>query len=185
MNRFFGFTMILLLVSLISGFAQGPSVYLGGSVGSSFVQTKPLDIPGEELKIEKIDKNGFAYKVYAGVKLLRFLGAEGGYRSLGTIKDTKLGTEVESNTKGFDLFAKGTLDLTMLEVFAKAGYFFWNSEVSIAEIKDKTNANDFAWGVGAGLKLGNITVRAEWEQFNVEDLDKVAMLTAGVTFSLM
>lgn len=182
MNRFFSFTMILLLVSLISGFAQGPSIYLGGSVGSSFMQTKPQDIGGEELKI---DKNGFAYKVYAGVQLARFLGVEGGYRSLGTIKDTVLDTEVKSNIKGFDLFAKGTLDLTMLEVFAKAGYFFWNSEISIAEVKDKTNANDFAWGFGAGLKLGNLTVRAEWEQFSVEDMDKVAMLTAGVTFSLM
>ncbi len=181
MNRFISFIVILMLLGIIPLFAQ--SLYIGGSVGSSFQKTKPQDVGGEELKF---NKNGFAYKAYAGYRLAQFLGIEGGYRNLGKVKDTILDTEFESNTKGFDVFATGTLNLATVDVFAKAGYFFWNTEVSASagEISIEDDDKDFAWGVGAALSLGNFKVRAEWEQFNTGDMENLSMLTAGVVISL-
>ncbi len=155
---------------------------LGASIGSSFIQTKPQDIGGEQLKL---DKNGFAYKFYAGFKFVRFLGVEAGYRNLGTVKNTVQDIEIKTNIKGLDLFATGTLNFTMLDIFAKAGYFFWNSEVSGADVTIKKDDKDFAWGVGVGLNLGTLGVRAEWESFNASDMKNLSMLTAGITYFLM
>ncbi len=172
--------VILLSISLR---AQVPGkLYLGGSVGSSFIETKPQDVGGEELKI---DKNGFAYKFFAGFKLMKFLGVEADYRDLGTVKNSLQSVEFESNVKGFDVFATGTFNMAMLELFAKAGYFFWNSEVKGGNFSVETDDSDFAWGIGAAISLGKIGVRAEWESFNAGDLENLSMISAGVVYTLM
>ena len=176
---------LVVIVLLFSGslWAQLPGkLFIGGGVGSSFIETSPTDVGGEDLKI---DGNGFAYKFFAGFKFVRLIGIEGGYRSLGTIKNTVQNVEFESNVKGFDVFGTATLNFTMLEVFAKAGYFFANSELKYTDQVKDANSSDFAWGVGAGLSLGKLGVRAEWESLKVKDLENPAMLTASVVYFVM
>jgi hypothetical protein len=184
MYRLFAlFLAVVLFLIYMPVQAQLPGkLYLGASIGSSFIETKPQEIGGEQLKL---DKSGFAYKFYAGFKFMKLLGAEAGYRNLGTVKNTVQNIEVKTNIKGFDLFATGTVNLAMLDVFAKAGYFFWNSEVSGADVTIKSDDKNFAWGVGAGLNLGTLGVRAEWESFSASDMKNLSMLTAGVNFVLM
>lgn len=183
MNRIV--VVFVLLALLISSpvWSQMPGkLYLGGSVGSSFIETKPTAIGNEDLKI---DKNGFAYKIFAGYKSPKLIGIEADYRNLGTVKDKLLGTEFKSNVKGFDIFVTGTLSFAFLEVFAKAGYFFWSSELKGGNISQKADDGDFVWGVGAGLGLGKLGVRAEWEMFNVGDLESLSMLSAGITYNIL
>jgi OOP family OmpA-OmpF porin len=182
MRIILAFMVMFLLLCYTPSFAQG--LYIGGGVGSSFVEANPKDLGGEELKL---DKTGFAYKLFAGVKIIKFLGVEGGYRSVGNIKDKSQDVEIESNTKGFDVFAVGRYEFVIAEVFAKAGYFFYDTELKTSlDVPDfKESNNDFAWGLGAGLKFGKIGVRAEWENFNAKDMKNLSMVTAGLTFSLM
>ena len=87
--------------------------------------------------------------------------------------------------KGFDLFATATFNFTMLEVFAKAGYFFSDSEFKAGDITESTSSSDFSWGVGAGVSLGKLGVRAEWESLKVEGLENPAMLTASLVYNIM
>jgi hypothetical protein len=176
---------LVVIVLIFSGslWAQLPgSLFIGGGIGSSFVETSPTQVGGEDVKI---DGNGFAYKFFAGYKFVKLLGVEGGYRSLGTIKNTVQNVELESNVKGFDLFATATFNFTMLEVFAKAGYFFSDSEFKVADVTGSTSSSDFSWGIGAGVSLGKLGVRAEWESLKVEDLENPSMLTASLVYILM
>ena len=108
-----------------------------------------------------------------------------GYRSLGAIKNTVQDVELESNVKGFDLFATATFSFTMLEVFAKAGYFWSDSEFKVADASESINSSDFSWGVGAGVSLGKFGVRAEWESLKVKDLENPAMLTASLEYIIL
>lgn len=182
MRRVMGLIVVVLLFSG-SLWAQLPGkLFIGGGVGSSFVETSPTEVSGEDVKI---DGNGFAYKFFAGYKFIKLLGVEGGYRSLGTIKNTVQNVELESNVKGFDVFATGTLSFTMLEVFAKAGYFFSDSEFKVGDVTGSSSSSDFSWGVGAGVSFGKLGVRAEWESLKVEDLENPAMLTASVVYFVM
>jgi hypothetical protein len=176
---------LIVIILLCSGslWAQLPGkLFLGGGIGSSFVETSPTDLGGEDVKI---DGNGFAYKFFAGYKFVRLIGVEGGYRSLGTIKNTVQNTEIESNVKGFDLFGTATFNFTMLEVFAKAGYFFSDNKFKKGDITENTSSSDFSWGVGAEVSLGKLGVRAEWESLKVEGLENPAMLTASVLYIIM
>ncbi|MBN2364922.1 MAG: porin family protein [Calditrichaeota bacterium] len=185
MQRILAGIFVLMVILYLPVQAQGlglGKVYVGGSIGSSFVETKPQDLGGEQLKL---DANGFAYRFYAGVKLLQFIGAEAGYRNLGTLKNTVQNIEIETDISGFDIFARAGYSFIMAEVFAKAGYFFWNSKVSGAGITVEDDDKDFGWGIGAALNLGKLGIRAEWESFSLEDMDKVSMLTAGVVYYIM
>lgn len=183
MQRMIGLSLVVLLMISFSLSAQMPGkLYVGAGVGTSFIETKPQDIGGEDLKI---DKNGFAYKAFVGYKFIKLIGVEADYRNLGTVKDKVMDTEFESNVKGFDVFATGNLNLAMVELFAKAGYFFWSSEIKGGNISEKTDDGDFVWGFGAGLSFGNLGIRAEWENFNVGDLENLSMLSASVVFALM
>ena len=181
--RYFMVILVLVVLMLNPLWAQLPGrLFIGGGVGSSFVETKPTDVSGQDLKL---DGNGFAYKFFAGYKFVRLIGVEAGYRSLGKIKNTVQNVEIESNVKGFDVFGTATLDFTMLEVFAKAGYFFANTELKVSDVPTDKNSSEFAWGVGAGLNFGKLGVRAEWESLKVENFENPAMLTASVMYIIM
>jgi hypothetical protein len=175
--------LVVVVVMLNPLWAQLPGkLFIGGGVGSSFVEKNITDVSGNDLKL---DGNGFAYKFFAGYKFIKIIGAEVGYRSLGTIKNTVLNTEIESSVKGFDVFATGTLNFAVAEVFAKAGYFFANSDVKFADQTADASSSNFAWGVGAGLSLGKLGVRAEWESLKVEDFESPSMLTASIMYIIM
>jgi len=181
--RYFMIIMVLAVLLLNPLWAQLPgSLFIGGGVGSSFVETKPTDIGGQDLKL---DGNGFAYKFFAGYKFVKLIGVEAGYRSLGTIKNTIDSTEVESNLKGFDVFGTATLNFTMLQIFAKAGYFFANTELKVSDVPRDNSSSEFAWGVGAALNFGKLGVRAEWENLKVENFENPSMLTASLVYIIM
>jgi opacity protein-like surface antigen len=181
--RYFMVILVLVVLMLNPLWAQLPGgLFIGGGVGSSFVETKPTDIGGQDLKL---DGNGFAYKFFAGYKFVRLIGVEAGYRSLGNIKNTVQNVEFESKVKGFDVFGTATLNFTMLEIFGKAGYFFADTELKIDDVPTDKSSSEFAWGFGAGLSFGKLGVRAEWENLKVEGFENPSMLTVSLIYIVM
>jgi opacity protein-like surface antigen len=161
-------------------FAGGnSSLYVGGSLGSAFVETSSEDLQEEDLKI---DKNNFAYKIFGGYRFTDFMSAEGGYRNLGQAENKVLGSTLSTKTYGWDVAAVGKLEIILVNVFAKAGMFFWNTKSALDEFSEEESGNDFFWGLGAGVNLGMLEARIEWEKFEVESPENLTMLSIGVTF---
>ncbi len=161
--------------------AKSNGAYFGGGVGQSFVQTNLGELEDTDLTL---NENGFAYKLLAGVIVGNHLSFEGSYRSFGTVKNKIAGVQFESNLTGYDLYALGRLDLALFELFAKAGYTFWDQQNYIASAEKNKSGSNFSWGFGAVLKLGGIGVRAEWERFEIASYDRLSMLTAGIVFGM-
>lgn len=179
--RFSLFAVLLFVFGQLS--AQDGGLYLGGSVGSSFVNhTLSETVDGIGINDFKIDQNNFAYKIFGGYRLNKFLALEGGYRNTGKAEDAFEGISISSKTKGWDVEAVGVLDLQVLFAFAKAGAFFWKTENSFGEEVNDVSKTGFLWGVGVGVKLGGLAVRAEWESLGTDNPESLSMLTAGVTF---
>jgi len=178
-NQWFTLAILLMVPITSQLFAQKPGgFYLGAGIGSSFVNTEVTDLDGDKLKI---DENDFAYKFFGGLKLGRLWGIEGGYRNLGKAQTDISGVSVETKTKGWDVYGMGKITLVMVDVFAKGGAFFWKVDNKIGAESSDESGTDFAWGFGAGLNLGSLGVRAEWERFSVEDLDNLSMLSLSLT----
>ncbi|MEN8194346.1 MAG: outer membrane beta-barrel protein [Bacteroidota bacterium] len=177
----FSTIMIFLLFGKL--FSQESSMYLGGSMGTSFVNhTLSAAIDEATTDDLTIDKNNFSYKIFAGYRANKFLSFEGGYRNTGKAEDRVLGYVISTTTKGWDIAAVGTLDLEIVFAFLKAGVFFWNTENSLGTELYKENNKSFLWGIGAGVKLGGIAVRLEWESLGTDNPESLSMLTGGVTF---
>ena len=173
--------MILVMVLLVCSFgtlsAQG--LYIGAGIGNSFY--------GDEIEeqAKDISENSTGYKFFAGFSTPTIFAVEGGYRNFGTIEATELNITFESETTGWDVYGMAHFEVLMiLDLFAKAGVLFWDTESTVLERAFGKSGTAFAWGLGAGVSLGPIGVRLEWENFQIEDPATLSavMLSATMGF---
>ena len=174
--------MIVVLTLAISCFgnlyAQG--VYIGAGLGNTFYGSEVENLDEE---VANLDENATGYKFFGGLTTPTIFGIEGGYRSLGTVKTDIENVSFESKTTGWDVYGMARLEmLLILDLFAKAGAFFWKTESGFVENIVGESGTAFAWGLGAGVHLGPVGVRLEFENFQVADPETVSMLTVSATF---
>lgn len=165
--------------------------YIGGSVGGSTLEVRDID---DELGDVRFNDGDTGYKLFAGFRFLNFLAVEGGYVNLGKPNDVVGESDgdwidVQIGLTGWDAFAVGLLPVGPVDLFAKVGVVAWDAEISarlvqtsIAE-SDSDSGTDAAWGLGVGLRLGRVTLRAEGEQFDIGEADDVYLFTVGATFT--
>ena len=168
----------LLFLGFSSLFAQG--LYIGAGIGNTYMNSE-IEQVGNQVK--EISKNSTGYKFFGGFRGESIIGLEGGFRNLGTVDTQVDDIKFESKTSGWDVAALGRFEIAIVDIFAKAGAFFWktNTAVTDQDIPDETGTA-FMWGLGAGVHLGAFGVRLEWENFQVDKPDNLSMLSLSATF---
>ena len=157
--------------------------YVGGSVGQSGVH---FDERVEGAHIDyKADATG--YKLIAGWRPLDWFAVEGDYVDLGSGSDTVQGTKISTDVNGVTLSALGFLALGPVDVFARVGAVNWNADVKIPSLgaKASDDGTDFTYGVGAQFRIWSLSFRAEYERFEVSDINTVDLATLGVTWTFL
>ena len=91
------------------------------------------------------------------------------------------GHELKLSSSGWDVAATGHLEIAIIDIFAKAGAFFWSADSTYRTISEDESGTDFLWGLGAGVSLGPIGVRLEWESIEVSGLKNLSLLSLGAT----
>jgi outer membrane immunogenic protein len=170
----------LLLMSAESRADSG--FYVGGSVGSAGVEidTGDPNIPAN------FDEDDFAWKAFAGYNFdlpVLNLGIEGGYVNLGQPSADLGGVLVEVETTGFDVFGVLGFDLGPVGIFGKVGAISWDADFSIDGLSGSDDGTDPAYGIGAKFGLGSLAFRLEYELFDIEDAEDVAMISAGLVWT--
>jgi OOP family OmpA-OmpF porin len=155
-------------------------MYVGASVGNTW-QSADVTVDEVTNEIKNIDENSTGWKIFGGFQSEGIFGVEGGYRDLGKIKSTIEGYELSVKTTGWDVEAIAKLELSIIRLFAKAGAFFWSADSAYASYKEDESGTDFLWGLGAGVSLGPIGVRLEWESMEVSELKNLSMLSLGAS----
>ena len=181
--------IILCAVLLFVGMSDSNAQLLGtvgASVGNGFINQELGEINGEDFKI---DENNFAWKVFAATNW-KFLGLEGGYRDFGKVESNSDLGKASSSSRGGDIYATGTIEfLKIFSAFGKAGAYFGRTQtefydVANVQLVDETERQtSFAWGIGAGLNMGMLHVRLEYENMLV-DSGNLGMLSIGVGINL-
>ncbi|KXX68891.1 outer membrane beta-barrel protein [Flammeovirga sp. SJP92] len=150
--------------------------YVGASGGNSFINQNLNDINGNSFKV---DDNTGSWKVYGGLGN-KFLGIEGGYRSVGTASTVANDVPYETSITGWDVAAKGTIHIGPVFGFAKAGAFFGQYDNRYPEISSLEKDTSFMWGLGAGVLLGDtFEIRMEWESLNLQGSNNISTLSLG------
>lgn len=127
------------------------------------------------------------WKVYTGYQFNKYLGVEGGYANLNdmTAITTTTHTDMEAHT--WALAAVGALPLTdKLAVTAKLGaaYVITNTSEKVGIALEQRSGDDGYqpnYGVGVSYALlDNFKLRAEWERFDLDEIN-IDLMTAGFT----
>ena len=168
--------VVLLAVALGIGFAgeaRAQGVYLGGAYSWA-----TLDV--EDVDAELIDDNANAYKLFLGYEFPQILGLEAGWvhfgnYDVGNFEGFEDLTGEVTNT-GWTAALTGRIPLgTLVTVYAKVGYFFWNSELDVAgdgsDLFDdlKADGEDPFYGAGIRVNIGRISILGEYERFSASD----------------
>jgi hypothetical protein len=159
-----------------SAFAADNGIYVGGSLGQANVEL-------EEASID-IDGDDTGFKAIAGIRPLDWLGIEANYVNFGEVEDD--GLEIDAD--GISAFAVGFLAVGPIDLFAKGGLISWDSSVGLDGVSGdifQEDGTDFAYGVGAQFRVWSLSVRAEYEVFDVDDVDELNMISVGLTFTFL
>lgn len=138
-------------------------LYLGGSIGTTDVSDDDVDL----------DDSDTGYKIFGGYNFgmvpLVNLAAELNYIDFGTFEGDF--ADLSLDVSAWTLSALVGVDLGPVGLFAKAGYFAWDSDVdsNLGDLSD--DGTDPAYGIGAKFQLGSIAVRAEYEVYDLDGTD--------------
>lgn len=147
-------------------------VYLGGSFGNATVglnTNSNIDIKDDDV----------GYKLFAGVKFT-LLAAEVGYVDFGSVDKSGF----TGDLSGYNAFGVLSMGIGPVNVFGKIGGFVWESDFSVAQERYKEDGFDPAVGIGAGINLGNLGLRAEYEYYDIDEFDEVSMFSLGAVYWL-
>jgi len=169
--------LLALALCLVASPALAQGFYAGGGIGNTFYSSEFDDALDQ---IQKIDENATAWKLFGGFSPSKFLGIEGGYRQFGTVKVGSV--DYEAKTTAWDIEALGLVRIAIVDVFGKAGGMFWSRDTQVGSTSDDDSGSDFFWGLGAGVHLGPIGVRAEWESVVIGSPDDLSMVSLSATF---
>ncbi len=170
--------------------AADSGFYLGGSIGQSSIElagSADFDVPD-------FDENDFAWKLYGGYNLGLGpidLGIEGGYVDFGSPSQgfpTPVFFDVDVELTGFNAWGVAALDLGLIDVYGKLGFIAWDGE-AVADIEDfgslgeDDSGTDLGYGLGARFNLGRVSIRGEWESYDIDEVERLDMFSVGLSIA--
>jgi len=161
--------MMAMPAAAIAGADSG--FYIGGSVGDASVESGSFD------------ESDSAYKVIGGFNFgiipLVDVAVEAAYVDFGSPSNNNANIEVT----GLEAFGVGGLSFGPFGIFAKAGFINWDVESTVSTVKTSDSGTDPAYGIGARFALGPVSLRAEYELFDVSDNIDIEMMSVGATYT--
>lgn len=161
--------------------AADNGIYLGVGVGQATIEID--DVAG----LADFDGDDLGYKVIAGVRPLDWLAFEANYVNFGEPDDTLAGAKLRSEGDGFAGYGLGLLAVGPVDLFAKVGVIAWDAELTNPQLGrlSEDDGTDLAYGVGAQFRLLSLGVRAEYEVFDIDEVDNANMISVSVTYTFL
>jgi outer membrane immunogenic protein len=164
------FASLALIAAL--GLAAAPAYsadngfYLGVGVTKSDVSTSG------DTALEYDDEG---YKAIVGFRPLDWLAFEVNYTDIGKTDDNAL---LDVKAKALSGFVLGLYEIKLIDLYAKVGVTQWNTSIEgIPAIDEDDDDLALAYGVGIGVHFGSVGVRAEYEQFEIDEPSGLEGLT--------
>jgi hypothetical protein len=163
------------LLPISSAQAAGP--YIGGGITASMLQDEDGTPGGTDF-----DESDTGYKLFGGYRFdwlpIVSLSAELGYRNLGT----PAGSLAEYEIDGFDYAALAGLGLGPVEVFGRLGGMRYDLVKGSGGVLSTFDGNAPVYGVGLRFALLGLGVRAEYEMIDIDEMDRVDMVSLSVLY---
>ncbi len=138
------------------------------------------------LEDEAFDGEDSGFKVIVGRRMAPIFGLELQFVDFGEPDDSLDGIDLEAKVRSIDLMVLGIVPVKVFEFFVKLGYGYWEIEPGgdgefPGGIELDEDGFDFVYGIGAGVLLGDhVSLRVEWEDFDVGAADDLTFVSAGI-----
>ena len=169
---------LLLASAAISPVNAADGFYIGGGVGSTSVE--------ESVNGGTLDADDTAWKGFIGWRFdvipLIDLAVEGAYTEFGKPSQNVGGQEARLKLSGPSLAGLLIFPLGPIDLFGKAGWLWWDSERTIGGVSSERTGSDSFWGAGIGFRIWKIGVRAEYERFQINDVDRMELWSLSALF---
>ena len=136
----------------------------------------------DHINTENFDEESAAYKAFIGwrFKLLPVFHAaiEGAYTDFGNPeRKNSLGQSTEINVKGPSIAGLAILPLGLFDLYGKLGAIYADVEKTVGTTVSSSSGSSSFYGFGAGLNLGAFALRAEYERFEIKDVDRIDLFS--------
>jgi hypothetical protein len=152
-------------------------LYLGAAIGQAGIK--------DNINTETFDVNDAAYKAFVGWRFkvpVVNLAVEGAYTDFGKPSQTVGAQRVETKLHGPSVAGLVILPLGPFDLYGKGGAINWSADTTIGGAMTSKSGTDAFYGVGAGLNLGPFGLRAEYERFQIKDIDRVDLFSLSALF---
>ena len=155
--------VVVLMAGLLStgiAHAEDPRTgfYLGASLGEATVELE------DENSFYDFKGDDTSYKLFAGYRILPWVGVEASYIDFGQGEDEVAGIPLRTDFTAASIEAVGLLPLGSWDLFLKGGVAHWDGSiesVDFTDIRAEDNKWDATFGMGAQFRAGQFAVRAE------------------------
>ena len=178
MNKLSVITLLATSLGLSHAAQAGDNgIYLGVGAGSVSSSVSAKTVQGLS---KDFDGNTAAYKAILGVRPLDWLAAEVNYLDFGKTDSAAFAADSTGLSGSAVLFARMG---PTFEVFAKGGVVNWKSKISEGSQVFKQKGNDPVYGGGLVVHVLSLSVRAEYEHFDM-DADS-NLVSVGLTWTFL
>ncbi|MFL6563467.1 MAG: outer membrane beta-barrel protein [Burkholderiales bacterium] len=165
------------LLSLFVSQLHAEGLYLGAAIGKAGIK--------DNINTETFDSNDAAYKAFIGWRFkvpLVDLAIEGAYTDFGKPSQTVGAQRVQTKLHGPSLAGLAILPLGPIDLYGKAGAINWSADTTIAGSTTSKSGTDTFYGLGVGFTIWKLGLRAEYERFQVQDVDRVDLFSLSALF---
>jgi hypothetical protein len=174
-------TVVVLVCA--AGMAQAAEDGLYAGAGITRAQVDDIFGPDSDLRLDNT-----SWKAFMGFKFpLVPIGAEVEYADFGSDTRNFGFVQGHADAKAFGAFAVGWMPIPVpnLDIFGKVGAARWQLDggtvhPSLFELDDR--GTQFAWGVGAQVRLSNVAVRFEYEGFDIRNTNGARLYSLGAAY---
>lgn len=171
------FILAGVLLTPLSYAGSDSGVYWGGSMGQASLST---DIGSFD-----VNEDASGYKLLLGYNFGLIptidLAVEADYRDFGSFENNT--SNFQTDLTSIDVYGLAGFNFGPMGVFGKLGYSNTDMDGSTGDFQFSESDSNTTYGLGAKIGLGSLAVRAEYEVFDLDNVDDVSMTSLGVTLT--
>ena len=152
-------------------------LYIGAGIGQAGIK--------DNINTETFDSDDAAYKAFIGWRFkvpIVDLAVEGAYTDFGKPSQTLGSQRVETKLHGPSLAGLVILPLGPFDLYGKGGAINWSADTTIGGSTTSRSGTDTFYGVGVGFYIWKLGFRAEYERFQIKDVDRVDLFSLSALF---
>ena len=180
MNRKLASTLAALLLGSLGVLPlyAADGLYLGAGIGKAGIK--------DNINTDTFDEDDAAYKAFIGWRFKTLpaldLAIEGAYTDFGKPSQTLSGQRVERNLTGPSIAGLGILALGPIDLYGKLGVINWDMDTTSGGSTSNRSGTDGFYGFGLGFYIWKLGFRAEYERFQIKDVDRMDLLSVSALF---